>query len=198
MKLSLSARILQGAPAMSTVEFIHLARDTGFDMVELRADQLSCDSPPEVVDEVRDALVAAGISVSMLVVGGSADVLLWVSVARSVGATNLRANGTPDELNTAAESLPDDLRIVCQMHSGSAFENVADATGALAGMPCDRFGVMPEPANLLFAGDRWSTDLFAPIGDRIFGWQRTEHCPGRCQRCRGRDERRASGPVLPT
>lgn len=169
MKLSLSARILQGAPAMSTVEFINLARETGFDMVELRADQLSCDSPPETVDQVRGALNAAGISVSMLVVGGSADVLSWVPVARAVGATNLRANGTADELNAAAEALPDDLRIVCQMHSGSAFENVADATAALAGMPCGRFGLMPEPANLLFAGDRWSTDLFAPLADRILG-----------------------------
>lgn len=168
MKLSLSARILQGAPAMSTIDFVHLARDTGFDLVELRANQVACDSPPEALDELRSCLDNAGIGVSMLVIG-SGDVLSWVPVAHALGARNLRLSGTPVELNAAAEALPADLRIVCQMHSGSAFENVADAAVSLADMPCKRFGLMPEPANLLFAGDRWSVDLLRPIGDRIFG-----------------------------
>ena len=45
MKLSLSGRILQGGgPMMSTPDFIHLARDTGFHLVELRPDQAPLDA----------------------------------------------------------------------------------------------------------------------------------------------------------
>ena len=71
MKLSLSGRILQGgAPEMSTVEFIHLARDTGFDMVELRPDQVPVDSSDADLAAMRQVLDDAAIGVSMLVVGG--------------------------------------------------------------------------------------------------------------------------------
>jgi sugar phosphate isomerase/epimerase len=174
MKLSLSARILQGAPPMSTVEFVNLARDTGFDMVELRANQVAPDSSDADLAELRQSLETAGIGVSMIVIGGNnplqpASLASWVAVARALGAVNLRASGTVEELQRGAQSLPSDMRLVCQMHSGSAFENISLAAESLARIPCDRFGLMPEPANLLFAGERWSQELFAPLGNRIFG-----------------------------
>lgn len=170
MKLSLSGRILQGgAPQMTTAEFIHLARDTGFDMVELRPDQVPVDGGDADLEALRQVLDGAAIGVSMIVVGGVAEVASWAPVARALGAVNLRAGGTVEELGAAAESLPQDLRLVCQMHSGSPFENVAMAAESLARIPSDRFGVMPEPANLLFAGERWAPDLFAPLEGRIYG-----------------------------
>jgi hypothetical protein len=142
-----SLRILQGAEPMTTAEFIPLARDTGSDLVELRPDQVSPDSSDADVAELRQALDSTGIGVSMLVIGGSAPVDSWVPVARALGTINLRASGTVDELHDAAQSLPPDMRLVCQMHSGSGFENIILAAQSLARMPCDRFGLMPEPAN---------------------------------------------------
>lgn len=169
MKLSLSGRILQGGPEMTTPEFIRLASDTGFDLVELRANQVPLESTDAELAELRQILDDCGVGVSMLVVGNADDAVSWVDVARALGATNLRANGTVDTLATAAEALPDDMRLVFQMHSGSPFENVSDAVESLAKISSDRFGLMPEPANLLFAGETWHNDLFAPLKGRIFG-----------------------------
>jgi len=169
MKLSLSGRILQGAPEMSTLDFIRLARDTGFDLVELRANQVPLESSEAELAELRQVLDNAGVGVSMIVVGNADQAVGWVGVARALGATNLRANGTVETLSAVAESLPDDLRLVFQMHSGSPFENVAAAVDSLAQISSDRFGLMPEPANLLFAGETWRDDLFVPLKGRIYG-----------------------------
>lgn len=169
MKLSLSGRIVTGAPPMSTTQFIHLARDTGFDLVELRPEQIPVDGSEADLADLRRVLEAAGIGVSMIVTNGSIEMADWVRMARALGTVNLRVNGTVDELSAAAEGLPGDLRLVCQMHSGSDFENVRLAAESLARIPSQRFGVMPEPANLLFAGERWSDDLLAPLAGRIYG-----------------------------
>jgi sugar phosphate isomerase/epimerase len=170
MNLSLSGRILQGgAPPMSTADFILLARDTGFDMVELRSDQVPVDSTDADLEALGQVLAEAKIGVSMIVVGDAAQADRWVRVARALGAVNLRVSGTAEALSAAAEALPADLRLVFQMHSGSQFENVALAAETLGRIPCERFGVMPEPANLLFAGETWSADLFAPLKGRIYG-----------------------------
>ena len=169
MRLSLSGRILQGAPEMTTPDFIHLARDTGFDMVELRATQVPLESTDSELVDLRRILDDARMGVSMIVIGNADQAASWVRIARVLGATNLRASGTVEALAAAAESLPSGLRLVFQMHSGSPFENVAMAADSLAQIPSDRFGLMPEPANLLFAGDTWSDDLFAPLKGRIYG-----------------------------
>ncbi len=169
MKLSLSGRILQGAPETTTPDFIRLARDTGFDMVELRANQVPLESTDADLCELRRVLDESGVGISMIVVGDADQADQWADIARALGASNLRVNGTVEALSAAAESLPDDLRLVFQMHSGSPFENVAQTADSLAHIPSDRFGVMPEPANLLFSGETWSNDLFMPLKGRIFG-----------------------------
>ena len=169
MKLSLSGRILQGAPEMTTPDFIGLARDTGFDLVELRAKQVPLESSDAELVALRKILDDAQIGVSMIVIGNADQAMSWVRVARALGATNLRANGTVDTLSAAAESLPDDLRLVFQMHSGSSFENVAHAVDSLGKIPSTQFGLMPEPANLLFAGETWHDELFVPLKGRIYG-----------------------------
>jgi sugar phosphate isomerase/epimerase len=55
------------------------------------------------------------------------------------------------------------------MHSGSPFENMALATDTLSQISSKQFGLMPEPANLLFAGETWRDDLFVPLKGRIYG-----------------------------
>jgi len=154
---------------MTTPDFIRMARDTGFDMVELRANQVPLDSAEAELTELRRILDDCGIGVSMIVAGDAGQAASWAGVARTLGATCLRVSGTVETLAAAAESIPDDLRLVFQMHSGSPFENVAMAAESLARIPGGRFGVMPEPANLLFAGETWEDGLFAPLEGRIYG-----------------------------
>ncbi len=170
MKLSLSGRILQGgAPPMSTAEFIALARDTGFELVELRASQVPRTASAAALAAVRAALDRAGVGVSMLVIDDLAQLEAWVPIARILGTRLLRAGGPVERLRAAAAALPDDLRLAAQMHSQSPFEDVAQAAAALAGIPEQRFGLIPEPANLLFAGARWTDELFLPLRGRIYG-----------------------------
>ena len=169
MKLSLSGRILQDAPEMTTPDFIRLARDAGFDLVELRANQIPLESTDAELAELRQVLDDTEIGVSMIVIGNADQAASWVGVARALGATCLRANGTLETLAAAAVSLPSDLRLVFQMHSGSPFENVALAADSLTQIPSDRFGLMPEPANLLFAGETWHDNQFVPLKGRIYG-----------------------------
>ena len=154
---------------MTTSDFIGLARDTGFDLVELRATQVPLESTDAELAELRRVLDESGVGVSMIVVGDANQAASWVGIARALGATCLRANGTVETLSAAAESLPSDLRLVFQMHTGSSFENVALAADNIAQIPSDRFGLMPEPANLLFAGETWENDLFVPLKGRIYG-----------------------------
>ena len=96
---------------------------------------------------------------------------VFINVAEVVEVAVARAGAaaTVGTSAAAAASLPADLRLVFQMHSGSPFENVALAVDSLTRIPGDRFGVMPEPANLLFAGETWADDLFAPLKGRIYG-----------------------------
>jgi len=169
MKLSLSGRVLQGGPDLSTADFVHLARDAGYDLVELRANQVPLDSSLADLEGLRRVLDDAGVGVSMLVVGDAAQAGSWAGVARALGACSLRVGGTVESLAAAADSCPADLRLVFQMHSGSPFENVALAAGSLGRIPSASFGVMPEPANLLFAGETWGADLFRPLAGRIYG-----------------------------
>lgn len=170
MKLSLSGRILQGSTSpRPTADFVRLARDTGFDLVELRPDQIPVDSSNADLAALRRVLDETGIGVSMLVIGAAAEADSWVRVARALGAVNLRANGTVEALSAAADALPADVRLVAQMHSGSPFESVVLTARSLSQIPSHRFGVMPEPANLLFAGETWTPDLFVPLKGRIYG-----------------------------
>jgi sugar phosphate isomerase/epimerase len=169
MKLSLSGRALEGAPEMATPDFIRLAGETGFDMVELRAKQVPLESTDAELAALRRVLDDCGVGVSMIVVGAADQAAEWAGVARALGASSLRVSGTVEDFAAAAETLPDDLRIVFQMHSGSPFENVADAADSLSRIPSDRFGLIPEPANLLFSGETWSDDLFVPLKGRIYG-----------------------------
>ncbi len=169
MKLSLSGRLLDGAPPMSTVDFIHLAARAGYDQVELRPHQVPFDLAPEPLAAICDALRQTGLGVSMLVIGAAADVEKWLPVARALGTARLRVSGSPDDIRDACTRLPDGMCLVYQMHSASPFEDIRSAAAALADYPDPRFGLMPEPSNLLFAGETWSPDCFDPLRGRILG-----------------------------
>ena len=169
MKLSLSGRLLEGAPPMSTVEFIRMAARAGYDLVELRLHQVPCDVAAEPLAAVRKALAETGLGVSMLVIGAANGVAKWLPVAEALGTELLRVNGTVAEIEAACGQLRGGMRLVSQMHTASPYEDIPSAAAYLAQLPDARFGLMPEPSNLLFAGATWSPELFAPLRGRILG-----------------------------
>jgi sugar phosphate isomerase/epimerase len=169
MKLSLSGRIFEGGPAMPAPAFVRMAKQAGYDMVELRASQVPADSTGDALASIKAALDETGLDVSMLVIGPAKDATKWLPIARALGSRNLRASGSSAELLAACKQIDPCMRIVYQMHSGSLFEDVVTTVRTLAEIPDDRFGVMPEPANLMFAGERWHRDLLLPLRGRIYG-----------------------------
>jgi sugar phosphate isomerase/epimerase len=55
------------------------------------------------------------------------------------------------------------------MHTGGPFETIAAAAQAVAEIAEPNFSVMPEPANLLMAREKFTPDMFAPLCGRIGG-----------------------------
>ena len=89
---------------MTTPDFIRLARDTGFDMVELRANQVPLESTDAELAELRRVLDDSGVGVSMIVVGGADQAAEWAGVARALGTSSLRVSGTVEDFAAAAET----------------------------------------------------------------------------------------------
>jgi sugar phosphate isomerase/epimerase len=169
MKLSLSGRLLEGAAPLPTVEFIKLAAAAGYDLVELRLHQVPNDPAAPALAEIRQALAETGLGVSMLVIGAPTGVAQWQPIAEALGTTRLRVHGSAADILAACGQLRGAMRLVSQMHTASPYEDIRSAAAFLAQVPDPRFGLMPEPANLLFAGETWRADLFAPLRGRILG-----------------------------
>lgn len=169
MYLSLSARIVESSdPRPGVAEFARLAATTGYRAIGLRKWQLTPETTPNGLDEIVVELREADIRVSSISTVPDA-VKAIAPMARALGVKTLRVSGPPAELAAATEFLDDDMRLGPQMHTGGEFENIKLAAEALDRIGAPKLGVIVEPANLRFAGEEWSRDVFAPLAGRIIG-----------------------------
>jgi len=136
--------------------------------VGLRDWQLGPSPDPGRIEEIAKALNDLGMSVCSIT-GSLKDVAALAPVARRLGVKVLQVSGTPQELSDAAGVLDGDMRIGPQMHTGGEYETVALAAATLRRARDARVGVVVEPANHMFAGEKWSPKLFAPLARRIIG-----------------------------
>jgi len=164
MKLYLSGRILETFdPRPGLEEFVSLAKETGYDGVGLR--QWHIPQGREEIDNLKRLLDDAGMDVCSI---RTTPELLQqaIEAARALGVKVLRMW---DGYVEAAPSLDAGMRVGPQMHTGGEFENVSMAARTLAKIESSKVGVIPEPANLMLAGETWSEGLFAPLAGRIIG-----------------------------
>ncbi|HRU05030.1 MAG TPA: sugar phosphate isomerase/epimerase [Candidatus Brocadiia bacterium] len=169
MYLCLSGRIVEASnPRPSLVEFVRLARDTGYQGVGLRQWQITPQTTAQELRLLEAELAATGLRVSSISTTPDA-VKALVPVARALGVKTFRVAGAPAALSRVAEDLDADMRIGPQMHTGSEFETVALAAQTLQQADDRRVGVIVEPSNHLMAGELFSRNLFAPLAGRIIG-----------------------------
>ena len=160
MKFSLSGRIIEvdyKYCQMDVGQFGELAKQAGYDAVELRRTQINAEATPEEVRQMREALVRSGIGVSRIpaVTVTDAESLKALSkfadMAEELGCPYL-AGGFKEIpwIQKAADYLKErGLAIVIQVHTGGPFETPKIALKTLKEIDRDNFGLMYDPANLL-------------------------------------------------
>lgn len=177
MKFSLSGRFVEmggGKLALSNAEFIALAKRAGYDGVDLRASQISHESPPEALVEVKKALQETGLEVAMLGLAsagekGLAALPKVIEIARELGCRLIRVGGDAAFCRKAAEmAVPYGIRLGCQMHTGGEFETFDLARETLAKINRPNFGLITEPANIYMAGDAFTVENFRKVASHIF------------------------------
>jgi len=177
MKLSLSGRLVEagGGTILGTGEFVDLAARCGYDAVDLRATQLAPETPAAEVDALRAALASCGVGVfeGQWHGGASQRSEAFSAVAAllaELGAEAVRVGGDLPALKQLARAAArHGLRAVYQMHTGGAFQTIRSAAEAIAEIDEPNFGVLPEPANLLLAGEAFAEDMFEPLAGHVFG-----------------------------
>lgn len=174
MKLALSVRIAESSSRKDRAEMpievlAPLAHAAGFAGLSMRASQLSVDSPPERVRQVRQLLDANGLAVSM-VMGNVAlaantpdapDVLRNITphldLADALGAKLVRVMlQTADDIEPAQracdEAVERGIKLAQQTHWGTMAETVEQALDLVARVGRCNFGITFEPSNMMACG----------------------------------------------
>ena len=178
MKLTLSGRIVESSEgsAMTVPDFIRMAKETGYDGVDLRYSQIGPDAGEDLLSEVEAALADCGIEAALLNAGGLKDeeslqgLLKIADAAERLGCSTIRASGSDEMCQRAADLMaPRGIRLCSQIHTGGDYETIALTKDTLARIGRSNFGVIAEPANLLLAGQPRDEASLAEIADSIFG-----------------------------
>ncbi|MBI3945208.1 MAG: sugar phosphate isomerase/epimerase [Armatimonadetes bacterium] len=172
MRISLSARIVEGMTPRPTIEeFLSLASRTGYDGVGLRSWQIPPEMDDDWVASLDGLLRWSRLSVCSLVPPPvpPADWGRVVATARRLGVKVIQASDAVEELSRKAKALDADMRIGPQVHTGGSFEDVGSAAKALAQATDRRVGAIAEPGNFMLAGVAREPGFLAPLRGRIIG-----------------------------
>jgi sugar phosphate isomerase/epimerase len=163
-----------GKLAMPNAEFIAMAKRAGYDGVDIRASQLSHESPPKALEEVKDALKAARIEVAILGLKdagekGLAELPKVLQIAAELRCGLIRIGGDVEFIKRASDlAAPYGIRLGSQMHTGGEFETFALAEETLERIGRSNFGLITEPANSFMAGDAFTAENFRKVAPHIF------------------------------
>jgi sugar phosphate isomerase/epimerase len=178
MKLTLSGRIVETAQgsAISVTDFIRMARQTGYDAIDLRYSQFGPDAPEALLKQIEQALDETGIEVALMNAGGitneeSLQALLKIAAAaRRLRCDAIRISGPVEMCRKAADAVaPKGIRLCSQIHTGGEYETVALTKETLAKVGRGNFGIIVEPANLMLASQPYDRAALSPIDGSVFG-----------------------------
>jgi sugar phosphate isomerase/epimerase len=179
MRLSLSGRIIEVRYQyceLSVPEFLHLARECGYDAVELRATQLPAGTTAAEAARFRSLADELGLSISCCTPPGvTADeaglerLEQFAELARTLECGTLKVwIGDMDWLRQACDRVgPHALTLLAQTHTGGPFETIGSCLGMLARIGRANFGLHYDPANLFEAEEEYGEAAVRRLGPCI-------------------------------
>jgi sugar phosphate isomerase/epimerase len=165
---------------MGVPEFLRLAREGGYDAVELRATQLPAGTARAEAERLRRVADELGLSVSCCSPPGvTADAAglerlePFAGLARALGCEYLKVRVPPgcgdvDWLRQACDRLqPHGLTLLAQTHTGGPFETIASCLETLARIGRENFGLQYDPANLFEAQQEYGEAAVRRLGPHL-------------------------------
>lgn len=177
--LSLSGRVIEieyRFCELSVPEFLRLARECGFDAVELRATQLPAGTPLAEAERLRQVADELSLSVSCCSPPGvTADgaglqrLEQFAGLARALGCEHIKIwVGDVDWLQQACDRLePHGLTLLAQTHTGGPFETITSCLETLARIGRENFGLQYDPANLFEARQEYGEAAVQRLGPHL-------------------------------
>jgi len=185
VRLSISGRVVEIAykdVAIPTPDFIRLAREIGYDGVELRLTQLHPDMSDNEIDTVAGALRSTEAAFTRYLTSKVGDEEQWGQFARCVGlAKHLGAESVGIWVSDipwtqrCCELLADhDLPLVLQTHSGPFIGTPEDCGSFLEAVDRPNLRFMYDPSHFYAAGKPYGAEVIARFRDVIagFGFQK--------------------------
>jgi sugar phosphate isomerase/epimerase len=176
MRLSLSGRIIElqyRSCELGVPDFLRLARESGYDAVELRATQLPADTTLAEAERIHRLAGGLGLSISCCIPAGvTADAAglerleQFVDLALALDCDCLKVwIGDATWLRQACDRIaPHGLSLVAQTHTGGPFETIASCLETLARIGRANFGLQYDPANLFEAEQEYGEEGVKQLG----------------------------------
>jgi sugar phosphate isomerase/epimerase len=168
MRLALSGFLFEDAYRDQSVpfdRFCAIARDAGYDAVELRRTQVSPDTPAGERRALLRTVHDHGLFVSCLTArkmpregaGRDAFFLAYLELCEALDCHLLKAGGEPAWLAWACDqAAARDVTVAANNHLGGRFETVAGTRAMLEAVPHPRFGLLYDPFHLHLAGEDYT------------------------------------------
>jgi len=165
MLLSLSGFLFEDdyrTQSLSFREFCHLARDAGYDAVDLRRTQVSPDTAESERYDVAAVLADEGLRVSMLTARGlpeSGDerdraFYAYLDLCNALGCTLLKISSDTDWLASAVERAREQsVTLATNNHINSPLETVSGTREYLERIGDTRMALLYDPQHLFVAGE---------------------------------------------
>ncbi len=165
MKLSLSGFMFEDdyrSQSVSFADFATLAKEDGYEGVELRNTQLDLDASANRVDECRVILESNGLSVTCMTPRGlpiemqerNERFARYLDLAEKMSCQLLKVTGEPRWLHKAARKAADrGIALAINTHINSPVETVAGSMRFLEKIDHPNFGLLYDPMHLAIAGE---------------------------------------------
>ena len=180
MKLSLTVRIAEapGSNQKTTMGFeevVNIAKNTGYQAIDMRASQGGIQTPREKLQEMRQVLDRHGVRVSCVTgdfdvpsnndkaPDGLRNIGPYLDVAGILGADLIRIGMKKEDDIAAAQRACDQarerkIRLGHESHQGTLFETVAGSLDVLKRVNRPNFGLIYEAGNWMVAGQDYGPE----------------------------------------
>ncbi|HJN15645.1 MAG TPA: sugar phosphate isomerase/epimerase [Armatimonadota bacterium] len=181
MWLCLSGRQFEAAGGISKTvdEFIEFAASVGYKGVELRRGHASPETTDEEAGRIAGLLKQHGIRCSFITgdePGDEASVASFkrvIDIAATIGSYAVRCGGAtldhvPQYREVADTAAERGVKIITQIHNGTAFEIVPDCVAGMKAINHPNYGIAFEASHLVMASQpEHGAEAVKTLGDHI-------------------------------